>query len=158
MTVRGRAHIVGAFEHPLREIPGRTIAEIHADVAIGALADAGLTLQDVDAYFCDSDAPGLGPMSMVDYLGLKCRYFDSTDVGGSSYLSHVGHAAAAIAARKCDVALITLAGNPRTAGASPGGGRQFLETPEAGFESVWGVTIPGHYALAARRHSVFVAE
>ena len=44
MTLRGAACIVGAYEHPLREIPDRSIPEIHADVALGALADAGLTL------------------------------------------------------------------------------------------------------------------
>ena len=44
------AHIAGAYEHPLREIPDRTRAQIHAEVAIGALADAGLTMADVDAY------------------------------------------------------------------------------------------------------------
>jgi acetyl-CoA C-acetyltransferase len=89
---------------------------------------------------------------MAEYLGLRCRYADSTEFGGSSYLSHVGHAAAAIAAGKCDVALITLAGKPRTGGASPGGNRSFLEAPEADFELLWGATVPAQYALAARRH------
>ena len=130
MTLRGAASIVGAFEHPLREIPDSTLAEIHADVALGALADAGLTLADVDAYFCDGEAPGLGPLSMAEYLGLRCRYADSTEIGGSSYLSHVGHAAAAIAAGKCDVALITLAGKPRTGGASPGGTGRSARRPK----------------------------
>ena len=51
---------------------------------------------------------------MVDYLGLKVRHMDSTDTGGCSYLIHVGHAAEAIAAGKCSIALITLAGKPRT--------------------------------------------
>ena len=53
-------------------------------------------------------------MPMVDYLGLKVRHFDSTDTGGCSYLVHLGHAAEAIAAGKCSIALITLAGKPRT--------------------------------------------
>ena len=61
MSIRGKAVIVGAYEHPRREIPDRTIAQIHREVAVGALADAGLTLADVDAYFCDSMAPGSGP-------------------------------------------------------------------------------------------------
>ncbi len=152
MTLRGAASIVGVYEHPLREIPDSTLAEIHADVALGALADAGLTLADVDAYFCDGEAPGLGPLSMAEYLGLRCRYADSTEFGGSAYLAHVGHAAAAIAAGKCDVALITLAGKPRTGGASPGGNRAFREAPEADFELLWGATVPAQYALAARRH------
>ena len=33
-----------------------------------ALADAGLTLADVDGYFCAGDAPGLGGMSMADMV------------------------------------------------------------------------------------------
>ena len=51
----------------------------------------------------------MGGLSMVDYLGLNVRHVDSTDVGGSSYLLHVSHAAQAIAMGKCDVALVTLA-------------------------------------------------
>ena len=98
MTIRGKAFIVGAYEHPRREIPDRSLAQIHAEVALGALADAGLSLDDVDGYFCAGDAPGFGPMSMADYLGLdKLSYVDSTETGGSSYNVHVGHASAAIA-------------------------------------------------------------
>ena len=64
MSIRGKAVIVGAYEHPRREIPDRTIAQIHHEVAVGALGDAGLTLADVDGYFCDSTAPGFGPVSI----------------------------------------------------------------------------------------------
>src|SRR5687768_9174450 len=60
MSIRGAAVVVGAYEHPRREIPDRTLAQLHREVAVGALADAGLTLADVDAYFCDSMAPGFG--------------------------------------------------------------------------------------------------
>jgi acetyl-CoA C-acetyltransferase len=151
MSIRGKAHIAGAYEHPDRKIPGKSIAQVHAEVALGALADAGLTLSDVDAYFCAADAPGFGPLSMADYLGLsRLRHVDSTETGGSSYLVHVGHAAAAIAAGKCTVALITLAGLPRSqrmprpsASAS---------APEAAFEQPFGPTTVSLYALAARRH------
>jgi acetyl-CoA C-acetyltransferase len=153
MSIRGRAHIVGAYEHPRREIPDRTVAQIHHEVAAGALADAGLGFDDVDAYLCDATAPGFGPLSMAEYLGLSCSYLDSTETGGSSYLAHVGHAAAAIAAGKCHVALITLAGRPRTGGIQPGGAQRAAAAPEGGFEHLWGVAGPvAHYALAARRH------
>jgi acetyl-CoA C-acetyltransferase len=157
MSIRGKAHIAGAYEHPDRKIPGKSIAQVHAEVAIGALNDAGLTMRDVDAYFCAGDAPGFGPVSMADYLGLRnLRYLDSTETGGSSYLTHVGHAAAAIAAGKCRVALITLAGLPRSQRTSPGqqrpGGVRRSAAPEAGFESVFGPTTVSMYALAARRH------
>lgn len=152
MSIRGKAVIVGAYEHPRREIPDRTLAQIHREVAVGALADAGLTLADVDAYFCDSTAPGFGPISMAEHLGLRVRYVDSTETGGSSYLAHVGHAAAAIAAGKCRVALITLAGRPRTGGLPPGATQRALDTPEAGFEQVGIFGAVTNYALAASRH------
>lgn len=154
MSIKGKAFIAGAYEHPDRKIPGKSLARVHAEVATGALADAGLSFADVDAYFCAGDAPGFGPMSMAEYLGLKLSYVDTTETGGSSYVAHVGHAAAAIAAGKCSVALITLAGQPRTNGAqemmSMAG--RFMGAPEAGFEVPFGPSILGMYALAAQRH------
>lgn len=119
MTIKRKACIAGAYEHPTRKAPDKTVAQLHAECARGALADAGLTLQDVDGYFCAGDAPGLGANNMADYLGLtKLRHIDTTDTGGSAYLIHVSHAAQAIAAGKCDVALVTLAGRPRSEGSS----------------------------------------
>ena len=151
MTIRGKAHIAGAFEHPDRKIPDKSTAQVHAEVALGALADAGLALSDVDAYFCAADAPGFGPISMADYLGLtNLRYLDSTETGGSSYVAHVGHAAAAIAEGKCQIALITLAGLPRSQPV-PRSGANIL-APEAAFEQPFGPTTVSMYALAARRH------
>jgi acetyl-CoA C-acetyltransferase len=152
VSLRGAAFIAGAYEHPGRELPDLTLARIHAEVALGALADAGLAIEDVDGYFCASDAPGFAGLSMAEYLGLKLRHVDSTETGGSSYLVHVGHAAAAIAAGKCSVALVTLAGKPRSGGAPPGGSGRASNAPEWSFESVYGVGIPANYALAARRH------
>jgi len=151
MTIRGKARIAGAYEHPDRKIPDKSVAQVHAEVALGALADAGLTMSDVDAYFCSGDAPGFGPISMADYLGLnRLRYMDSTETGGSSYLVHVGHAAAAIAEGKCRVALITLAGLPRSQRAARASAAP--SAPEAAFEQPFGPTTVSMYALAARRH------
>jgi acetyl-CoA C-acetyltransferase len=151
VTIRGKAHIAGAYEHPERKIPDKSIAQVHAEVAVGALTDAGLSLSDVDAFFCAGDAPGFGPVSMADYLGLaRLRYADSTETGGSSYVAHVGHAAAAIAEGKCRVALITLAGLPRSQ-PTPRPAMS-AQAPEAGFEQPFGPTTVSMYALAARRH------
>jgi acetyl-CoA C-acetyltransferase len=96
-------------------------------------------------------------MSMAEYLGLRLSYMDTTETGGSSYVVHVGHAAAAIAAGKCSVALITLAGQPRSAGRRRAGGRGgrgalMNAAPEAGFEQVYGTSTINMYALAAQRH------
>jgi acetyl-CoA C-acetyltransferase len=146
------AQIAGIYEHPGRHLPDLTLSQIHAEVALGALSDAGLSKSDVDAYFCAGDAPGFGGISMADYLGLNVRYTDTTETGGSSYLAHVGHAAAAIKAGKCQVALITLGGKPRTGGSSPGGSGNVAGAPEGAFESQWGANVPNMYALAAARH------
>lgn len=146
------AHIAGVYEHPLRTIPDKTVPQIHREVALGALADAGLTMADVDAYYSAGDAPGFGALSMVDYLGLSVSHVDDTETGGSSYLVHVRHAAEAIAAGNIDVALITLAGNPRSGGAGPGGSARFSSAPEANFENFFGMGVIGGYAMAAHRH------
>jgi acetyl-CoA C-acetyltransferase len=148
MSIRGAAYVAGIYEHPGRDLPDHTIWDIHTEVAIGALADAGLSMADVDALFCDGTA-GFGVLTLCDHFGIRPKYVDSTETGGSSYLAHVGHAAAAIAAGKCSVALITLAGKPRT-GSPP---VKWAQGPESGFESVWGMAgAPHSYALAAQRH------
>jgi acetyl-CoA C-acetyltransferase len=153
MTIRGKACIAGAYEHPTRKAPDKTVAQLHAECAQGALADAGLSLPDIAGYFCAGDAPGLGALSMADYMGLQCRHVDSTDTGGSSYLLHVSHAAQAIAAGKCNVALITLAGRPRSESSSGTQPRNWGQNvPDEPFELPYGVVTVNNYALVAARH------
>ena len=154
MSIRDRAYIVGVFEHPTRKADSISLAQLHAEVAHGALADAGLTKDDVDGYFCAGDAPGLGGLSMADYMGLRLRHIDTTETGGSSYVVHVAHAAEAIAAGRCDVALITLAGRPRAEGMATGTApRNYGSTsPDVAFEAPFGPTVVNQYAMAAMRH------
>jgi acetyl-CoA C-acetyltransferase len=154
MTIKGKAYIAGVYEHPTRKADDKSLAQLHAEVAHGALADAGLTKTDVDGYFCSGDAPGLGGLSMADYMGLRLRHIDTTETGGSSYVVHVGHAAQAIAAGKCDVALITLAGRPRAEGMATGTApRNYgAAAPDVAFEFPFGPTVVNQYAMAAMRH------
>jgi acetyl-CoA C-acetyltransferase len=153
MSIKNKAYIVGIFEHPTRKAEDKSLAQLHAESAKGALEDAGLGKDDVDGYFCAGDAPGLGPLSMVDYMGLKLRHMDSTDTGGSSYLVHVGHAAEAIAAGKCNIALITLAGRPRSEGVATGTApRAATSAPDVQFENPYGPATANMYAMCAMRH------
>ena len=71
MSLIGTACIVGAYEHPTRKADNLSVVRLHADVAKGALEDAGLSKSDIDGYFCAGDAPGLGTATMAEYLGLK---------------------------------------------------------------------------------------
>lgn len=153
MTIHSKAYIVGAYEHPTRKAPDKTVPQLHAESARGALRDAGLTLADVDGYFCAGDAPGLGMVNMVDYLGLKVRHVDSSEMGGSSYIAHVSHAAQAIAAGKCNVALITLAGRPRSEGSSGTQARNWgANLPDQPFEAPFNPVTVNLYAMVAQRH------
>ena len=147
MSIKGKAYIGGIFEHPLRKIDNMSVSQLHAECAKGALEDAGLSFKDVDGYFCSGDVPGLGSLSMPDYLGLTVNRLDSTDVGGSSYVYHVGHAAEAIAAGKAKVILITCGGFGRrgTAVRDRGG-------PDAPVENPFGPVTVNLYAMAAKRH------
>ncbi len=146
MTIKGQAYIVGAYEHPTRKAPDKSVAQLHAESAAGALRDAGLTKDDVDGYFCAGDAPGLGPLSMADYMNLQLRHLDSTDLGGCSYIAHVAHAAEAIAAGRCEVALITLAGRPRSEGHSGATARPVVAAaPDAAWEAPFGPVTPNVY-------------
>src|SRR6202008_3266398 len=71
----------------------------------------------------------------------------STDTGGCSYLVHLGLAAEAIAAGKCSIALITLAGKPRTGVMPPR-----ATGAEVDFEAAYGATTHNIYGMCAMRH------
>lgn len=166
MSLNGKACIVGAYEHPTRQADNLSVVRLHADVAKGALEDAGLTKDDIDGYFCAGDAPGLGTTTVAEYLGLNLRHVDSTECGGSAPILHVAHAAEAIAAGRCNIALITLAGRPRAqmaaaqAAAKEGrGGKAPLalkapdpDAPELAFELPYGPATQNLYAMVAKRH------
>jgi acetyl-CoA C-acetyltransferase len=152
MSLNGKAYIVGAYEHPTRKADDLSVVRLHADVAKGALADAGLSRSDIDGYFCAGDAPGLGATTMVEYLGLKVRHVDSTECGGSAPMLHVAHAAEAIAAGRCNVALITLAGRPRAAGAALALKAPDPDAPELAFELPYGPATQNLYGMVAKRH------
>ena len=154
MTIKGKAYIAGAYEHPTRHAPDKTVAQLHAEVALGALKDAGLRRDDVDGYFCAGDAPGPGPATMAEYMNLKLRHVDSTELGGTSYVALAAHAAEAIALGKCDVALVTLAGRPRSEGQATGTTPRQRDPnqPEAPWEVPYGMTTANGYAMCAMRH------
>lgn len=155
MSAERGAYIAGAYEHPIREAPNKSTMQLHAEVAKGALEDAGIDKDQVNAYFT-AGVPeyehGLTPLIMADYLGLDLSFADTTDYGGSSYISHVGHAVSAIRDGKADVALITLAGRPRSRGQATGSGARALRTVQDSFERIYGVTNITMYGMAARRH------
>jgi len=146
--------VAGVHEHETRWAPEKTEAQIMAESARGALEDCGLALSDVDGLFAASMSMGaMGVVGMAEYLNIKPRYLDGTNIGGSSFVAHVNHAAAAIHAGLCDVGLIlygsTAASNAMAIGTGMGGGGR---DPVQSFVSPYGMTTVGSYALVAQRH------
>jgi acetyl-CoA acetyltransferase len=149
-SVRGKVAIVGAAETTrLGVIPDMSAIELHADAARNALADAGLTNQDIDGLAC----AGQSPVAMAHYLGITPKYLDGTTVGGCSFMLHVRHAAAAIATGMCEAVLVTHgeSGRSRVGVGGWGGGGQ--STLQAQFESPYGPTgAPSMFPIGVLRY------
>jgi acetyl-CoA acetyltransferase len=97
--------IAGAAEtNELGKLPGYSTLGLHIEGALNAVADAGLTLRDIDGIATVS-APG--PVQVAHALGITPDWIDGTSVGGTSFLLHVRHAAAAIRAGYARTILIT---------------------------------------------------
>lgn len=158
MTGERRAAIAGIHEFVPRAAPGMSALQIKAASAARALDDAGLTWSDVDAvYDAGETGPGTG-LTIAEYLHVRPAVVDTTGVGGSSFEFHAAHAAAAIAAGRARVALLTYGSTAHsdrraigTGGAGGAGGGQ-APAPAANMEAPYGLTLVGNYAMVARRH------
>src|SRR5580658_414343 len=153
MSLSRKTALAGVYEHPTRFAPDKTMYQIMAESARGALDDAGLTIKDVDG-FLTSGIGGMGIVGVCDYLNLTPNYVDSTSIGGSSFVAHTAHAAAAIAAGLCEVALIVY-GSPAASSRFAIGTGGFGGTagePCDQYEAPFGPTTVGAYAMIAQRH------
>ena len=100
----GNVAVIGAAETTgLGVLPELSMIQLHAEAARNALADAGLTTADIDGVATG----GPMPMEVSHYLGITPAWVDGTMVGGCSFMLHVRHAAAAIAAGAATTVLIT---------------------------------------------------
>jgi acetyl-CoA acetyltransferase len=145
-------YISGVAETPLGKVPDHTELSMVALAASEALDEAGLDLSDVDGVFAHRMGEE-GSVQVGEYLGLNPRYADSTDFGGASFEAFVHHAMLAIAAGRCEVALVGYASRQRSRRSRRAGGPPEDVTIRSQFEAPYGLPFPvGHYALAAARH------
>ena len=141
--------IAGVAESELGAVaPGTTALDLMGQASARALADCGLEAKDVDGLFAASGQLAMATVSLGEYLGIRPRHGDSTNVGGASFVAHLAHAAAAIATGRCEVALIAYGSTQRLLGRASAaiGERDPYEAP---FKAPMPVTA---YALAAARH------
>ena len=153
---RGAVAIVGAHESPRRRAPKIHPFQIQAEVITAALKDAGLAMADVDGFATAASFPSEGGWQMngpeiAEYVGLKPSWIDTTDIGGAAALTHVGHAAAAIEAGLCSVAVISYASSGRS-WPLPAADFNTGRTGPGQYEVPYGVSTISSYALAATRY------
>jgi len=146
------AYIAGVAETPLGEVWDHSELSMAAVAAHEALAEAGMTFADVDALFTNYMGEE-GTVQLGEYLGIMPHYADSTDLGGAAFEAFVHHAAAAIHAGRCEVALIAYASRQRTRRSRKMTRESDTSSLGAQFELSYGLPGPlGHYAMIAARH------
>lgn len=157
--IRGKVAIVGAIDAASATgVLGVSERDLEVQMVKGALDNAGLKVSDVDGLF--GTGMMMPTMELAEHLGITPRYTDSTMTGGSSFEVHVQHAALAIAAGMCEVAVIYFASTPRARGKGLGDMSAMMgmldpqnPMPMVEWEIPYGNIMPaGAYALAASRH------
>src|SRR5687768_17075686 len=146
---RGSIAVVGVAESDLGlAAPHTSPLDLMAQATRRALDDCGLELADVDAVFVAATQVRMGPMALAEYLRLKPKYFDGTQIGGSSFMAHLAHAQAAIEAGLCEVALIAYGSTQRSVSRAAASPREYnyYETP---YKPILPISA---YAMAAARH------
>ena len=139
--------IVGVAESDeIGRIEGKSSLQHHAEAAYNALEDAGISMNEVDGLL----SAGFSTLTLAEYMGIQPKYTDTTAVGGSSFIIHIGHAMAAINAGYCEVALVTHGEAGRSARNRAGGN---ASEPGPQFEAPYGfIGAPVNYAMACRRY------
>jgi acetyl-CoA acetyltransferase len=148
-----RVAIVGAALSDIGRVDDKTAFQLHFQGASRALADAGLTKDDVGG-FMSCGLGTLAPIEVTEYLGLRPSWVDSTQVGGSSWEFLVEHAVAAISQGLTDVVVLAYGSTTRA------DLKRRLRTANLGFgsrgpsqfDSPWGHSLIAKYAMTARRH------
>jgi acetyl-CoA acetyltransferase len=107
-SIRYKVAVIGASETTeVGKVPGMSDMMLAADAAMNAIRDCGIDKNQIDAIF-SAGTPNMSIIQLAHYLGITPKLIDGTAVGGTSFLIHVRHAAAALAAGYCDYALVTM--------------------------------------------------
>jgi acetyl-CoA acetyltransferase len=129
-----RIAVVGAAETTeLGIIPDMSQLQLHADAALNAFADAGISAKDIDGVA----TAGESPTAVAHYLGISPTWVDGTSVGGCSFMIHVRHALAALQTGQCTTVLITHGESGRS-GVGRGGRSFGAATLQGQFEMPFG--------------------
>ena len=145
--LRGKTAVVGLAESGCGLASGWSAMEIMATAVHDALDDAGIKLKEVDGVFAATAFHSMAAMSLSEYLGVKPKFADGSQIGGSSFLSHILTAAMALDAGLINVAVVAYGSNQK----SIGGFKTISEAMP--YEAQYQPRMPvSAYALAAKRY------
>lgn len=149
------AFITGAFDTTVGELPGSSCMSLHADAAMGAVADAGLQLSDIDGVLCaySFSEPHLMLSSVFcEYLGIHPGTCLAVQAGGASACIMIMQAAALVASGQCRHVLVVTGDNRLTGLSRDGAVAVLSEVGHPQFERPFGISVPASYALVAQHY------
>ncbi len=149
------AFITGAYDTAIGELPGSSCMGLHAEAALGAVADAGLNLSDIDGVLCaySFTEPHLMLGSVFcESLGIHPGHCAAIQAGGASACIMVMQAAALVASGQCRHVLLVTGENRLTGLSRDGAMAALVEVGHPQFERPFGISVPASYALVARRY------
>ncbi len=114
--------------------------EAAAQLAAEALADAGLTVDQVDGVLTAGlpESPMFAPSALAEYLGLRSNFNEVVDLGGATACGMIWRAAAAIEVGACDTALVLCPSVPAPLPPAVGGAPGKMQMPAYLGGDAWG--------------------
>ena len=149
------AAITGVFDTAVGELPGSSCMGLHAEAALGAVADAGLRLSDIDGVLCaySFTEPHLMLASVFcEHLGIHPGFCAALQAGGASACIMVMQAAALVASGQCRHVLAVTGDNRLTGMTRDGAVAALADVGHPQFERPYGISVPAAYALVAQRY------
>lgn len=154
-TIRGKAAIVGIGMSPVGKVPGRSALWLAANASLKAIADAGLTRQDVDGVLCSHAFASpfhRFSIALSEYMGIAPTFSNTLQVSGATAATMFNVGAAAIAGGLADVVLV-VGGDSLLSGLTPDLAlRSMTESRDQQYEMPFGIPVANTFAMTAHRH------
>lgn len=147
------AQITGVYDTAVGELPGSTCMSLHAEAALGAVADAGLKLTDIDGVLCSYSftEPHLMLSSVFcEYMGINPKVSQSIVCGGVTGSILLMQAMALVQSGQCRHVLVVCGDNRMTGMSRDAAVAALSEVGHPQFERPYGISVPSSYGLVAQ--------
>ena len=147
-----KAIISGVHDTRVGALPDSTCMSLHVEAALGALADAGLKVSDIDglltAYSFASPQLMLGGV-LGEYIGLRPKVNASIAMGGMTGGLLVRHAESLVRSGRCRHVLC-VTGDNRLTGLGDRVQAALADVGHPQYEQPYGMSVPAAFAMAAQ--------